>query len=491
VLPAGELVKILFLMLVEERMRLRNRLVRLARALSGEKQKDLAERVGIHPVQMAQYELGKVEPGPENLERLLAEGAGLTVAAGEEVLKLADTLRQPRLRAGQGAAELFPELLAILVSGVYRRLLRLPLPDRPAAEGRLQSGELWSRLKGLAESQALAVVKVAREFQSWALTELICEESVVQAARDLERASFLARLAREIAERVPGPEGWRQRVRAFAMAHAANILRVAGKLKASAALFEEARRLWDAGSDPEGLLDPGRLLDLEASLCRDQRRFEDALALLERARAVSRCPAHTLISRGFTLEVMGEYGRAIEALVEAQAQPDFQADPRLRNILHCNLALNFTHALRFAEAAELARQARKVAGELGDTITLLRLTWIDALIAAGQGRTGDALTLLEQARQGFADRDMMYDVALALLEEAVLLLDEGRTAEVKALVRELPTVFEAEEVHREALAALRLFHEAAGREAATADLARRVLRYLFRARYDQGLQFEE
>ena len=41
----------------------------------------------------------------------------------------------------------------------------------------------------------------------------------------------------------------------------------------------------------------------------------------------------------------------------------------------------------------------------------------------------------------------------------------------------------------EALAALRLFHEAAGRETATADFARRVLRFLFRARHDAGLLF--
>jgi hypothetical protein len=76
------------------------------------------------------------------------------------------------------------------------------------------------------------------------------------------------------------------------------------------------------------------------------------------------------------------------------------------------------------------------------------------------------------------------------LEEAALLLDDRRTAEVKALTRDLPAVFEAEEVHREALAALRLFHEAAEQEEATAELARRVLRYLFRARHDQHLPFE-
>ena len=85
---------------------------------------------------------------------------------------------------------------------------------------------------------------------------------------------------------------------------------------------------------------------------------------------------------------------------------------------------------------------------------------------------------------------MGYDVALVLLEEAGLLLDAGRTDEVKILARELQSVFASREVHREALAALQLFVEATEREAATAELARRVLRYLFRARHDQDLPFE-
>jgi hypothetical protein len=39
------------------------------------------------------------------------------------------------------------------------------------------------------------------------------------------------------------------------------------------------------------------------------------------------------------------------------------------------------------------------------------------------------------------------------------------------------------------MAALRLFQEAAERETATTELARRVLGFLYRARYDQGLRF--
>ena len=85
---------------------------------------------------------------------------------------------------------------------------------------------------------------------------------------------------------------------------------------------------------------------------------------------------------------------------------------------------------------------------------------------------------------------MTYDVALALLEEAVLLLDAGRKAEAKALARELAEVFESKGAHREALAALRLFREAAEREEATAELTSRLLRYLFRARHDPELRFE-
>jgi len=84
---------------------------------------------------------------------------------------------------------------------------------------------------------------------------------------------------------------------------------------------------------------------------------------------------------------------------------------------------------------------------------------------------------------------MWYDVALALLEIAVLLLEVGRAADVKALALDLAQVFQANGVHREALAALRLFQEAAGRKEATAELARRLLAYLFRARHDEGLRF--
>jgi tetratricopeptide (TPR) repeat protein len=265
---------------------------------------------------------------------------------------------------------------------------------------------------------------------------------------------------------------------------------VAGELEAAEAAMEKAKHLWQAGADPDGLLDPGRLLDLEATLRHAQRRFAEALALLDEAAAVGRRPERVLIQKGVTLEKTGAYERAVETFLQAIPLVERQGDRRLRNILDFNLAVSLVHLGNHGEAAELVPRVRDLALEDGDELALVRLTWLDGRIAAGLGRPHEALRHLEEARKQFAARKMSYDVALALLEEAALLLELGRTAEVKALALELGKVFRSKGVHREALAALRLFEEAVEQQTATAELARRVLRYLFQARHDQGLRFE-
>ena len=139
----------------------------------------------------------------------------------------------------------------------------------------------------------------------------------------------------------------------------------------------------------------------------------------------------------------------------------------------------------------MVRGVEPIIAELRDAISLIRVKWLEGRNAAGLGRRQEALAILAEARQQFADRKMFYDVALALLEESALLLDEGRYAEVQALTPELAEVFKSKGVHHQALAALRLFEEAVKREEATAELARSVLRFLFRARYNQGLRFSD
>jgi tetratricopeptide (TPR) repeat protein len=212
----------------------------------------------------------------------------------------------------------------------YPHTFELPIARRKAEK---QIAEL-RRLRGPAR---LAVVRFTRAYQSWSLVERCCDEAVQEASRNLQHAAAWARLALAIAKWVPGPQDWRDRVRGYAFAHWANVLKVRGELKAAEACLERAKRLWLAGSDPAGALDPGRLLDLEGSLRRAQRRFDEALDLFDQAIAVSRFPERARIMKGFTYEVMGDYERAIATLLAVEPLVERRGDSRLRYMQSFNL----------------------------------------------------------------------------------------------------------------------------------------------------------
>ena len=481
--------------------RFRSLLVSILAVWRGLSQKEVGARMGMDSKQVS-YHLRKGELDDPLYERLLAalrggpaEIAVVTACLEElEALDRDDGLTvEERAEIEKGVLEGARLVRNALTEAVRQARVVPPLDVYPRPEHleplRWLAGEQWALLKDLPEDQQLAIAQVARDFQHWALVERVCEESEVQASRKLERAAFLTRLGVEIADKVRGPEGWRNRVRGYARGYGPNVLRVAGELTAAESGLEEAKQLWEPGSDPLGVLDPGRLLDLEASLRRDQRQFQKAVALLDEAITVGRSRERFLIKKGFTLEVLGLYDCALETLRQAAPLLNRQSAPRLWYQHRFNMAVNLCHLGQHVKAAEMTAEVREVAASLGDEIFLIRVQWLEGRIAAGCGRSGDALVSLGDARKEFATHKMWYDVALADLEIAVLLLKEGRVFEVKTLACDLVELFESKKIHREALAALRLFHEAAEREEASADLARRVLQFLFRARYDQGLRF--
>jgi hypothetical protein len=125
----------------------------------------------------------------------------------------------------------------------------------------------WERLRKLESfDEMVLVARSSKELQTWAVVELICNESARVAPEDPERARNLAELAVEIAGRIRATEGWRTRVRGFSMAHLATALHAAGQSDAARETMEEAERLWDAGQDPEEILDPGRFHDLVSAI---------------------------------------------------------------------------------------------------------------------------------------------------------------------------------------------------------------------------------
>src|SRR5947199_7944340 len=119
-----------------------------------------------------------------------------------------------------------------------------------------------------------------------------------------------------------------------------------------------------------------------------------------------------------------------------------------------------------------------------------RVTWLEGKIAAGLGRTAEAQTAFEQARKVFEQRELTHEYALVSLELALILLAQGRTGETRTLAEEMLRIFQAQKVEREALAALQIFCDTAKREAATVELTRRVVKFLYRAQHDPELRFE-
>jgi serine phosphatase RsbU (regulator of sigma subunit)/transcriptional regulator with XRE-family HTH domain len=319
----------------------------------------------------------------------------------------------------------------------------------------------------------------AEKADAAARVEKLCAESIAAAADEAGRALELAELAVQVAELAPGGEGWRSRLQGYAWAHAANARRVAGDLTGADAACAHAWKLWQAGAagDPDGVLEETTLLRVEASLRRTQRRDRDSLALLERALVQCRTAAlraEILVRMALTFETMGEYPRAIAALEESAPLIDGETAPRLLAAQRFNLMVNLCFVGRFAEAAEMLPGLRLVMGRLGNRLDDVRLRWLEGRIAAGLGRVEEAIASLVWVRAEFDRRGMFLDSGLAMLELAEIYLERGETAAVKELAREVTPIFEAQEVHLEAIRALALFRDAAERETLTREQTRLV-----------------
>jgi tetratricopeptide (TPR) repeat protein len=214
--------------------------------------------------------------------------------------------------------------------------------------------------------------------------------------------------------------------------------------------------------------------------------------LLRRAleRDTGELTPHLLVNKARLRRDQGDLEAAVEALLDAEphlARLD-ATEPRLVFSARCNLVDHLSLLGRHEEAECHLPAVWRLAKTAAGALDRLRLVWVGGRVAAGTGRVDEGLAALEQVRSDFAARGMAYDAALAALELAALYLDQGEPARVHSLVREMLPVFQCREIHREALAALRLFQQAVEEERATVALVRQLVAYLHRARYNPELR---
>jgi transcriptional regulator with XRE-family HTH domain len=329
------------------------------------------------------------------------------------------------------------------------------------------------------------------DFQHWAVAVTLCEHSEAAAAHDPRIALRLAELALHVARHVEDVDGFGPRIQGYCTAAVGNCQRVLNRVPDAGATFATALRLWHEGKDEAGLLSQARMFDLEASLRRDQGLPDLALQLHDKALKVARPEevGHLLLNKSATLDRMGDSEASIEVLAEAARVVDGERQPRLRFGLLFNRVAGLIRLDRAAEAALIVPEVRDLAERLRNDLDLLKTLWLEANVAASLGQRAAALGALEQVRRDLRTRTLPYDYALASLDIALLYRKESRFGEIMTLANEMLAIFRAQGVHREAIAAILLFRDAAERESVTLEMVRRLQNYLTQARSNPDLQF--
>ncbi len=390
--------------------------------------------------------------------------------------------------AGRRAkASVLRQVLQIL-SALLERLI--PLGARESARAQHDLREILP----LPQEERMRRVEQARSrFRSPSLVKLLLAESHQRIPGEPAEAYALAELAQRVANRNPQMPAYFDFF-TLSTAAMANARRAGGDLQEASQLFVLVRQvIAEHGVTAPAVI--ARVDDLLGSLRKDQRHLTEAEKLLKRAAMqfglihAQEDAARVQIKLGAVYYHQKNLDRAIETTRSALALLGPESDLRLHLCGTYNLAFYLTEAGRFEEAAEVLEWNENLFRRFPEPWTQLRLLWLRGDIAAGQGDFAAAERAYVETRDGFVAQGIGYDAAIVSLDLAALYLRQGRRAEVRRLAEEMIPLFQAQDVHREALAAFALFQEAARQDRLTVEKTLEVAAYLREARYEPGLRF--
>jgi tetratricopeptide (TPR) repeat protein len=340
--------------------------------------------------------------------------------------------------------------------------------------------QLLAELDRTSRDRRLTLVEEDERFASPRLVHRLIERSHADRYSDPDVMLHWASVARSIATRCsPETLGSAAKVadlRARAWSQYGNALRVAGQLREAAEAMITAQ-----GYLEEGTRDPSlhaRLAEQVASLHTYQRRFDAAIDSLEEAAEVyrqlgeSHALARTLVQQAIASLYAGNPESAVELLNRAIPLIDHEEDPHLllaacHNLVHSYMELN-----RPDQALSLYSETRDLYREFSDSLIQLRSGWQEGRILRDLGHLRSAETVLTQARSGFMERGLMYEVAVVSLDLATLYVKMRAVEDVRQTVVAAVPIFRALGVDREALAALLQLQQVADQEKEALELIR-------------------
>lgn len=383
--------------------------------------------------------------------------------------------------------------------GAFERALALARSRGPdLAKEKAAAPALVAELVQASEPEQVFLLSTDRRFLTWGVCDLLINESHQAAFEDPEVAETLAQLAISLGNRLqPRVYGiaFLSDVKALAWAYLGNAQRVRSDLRSAEQALQTAEELLAAGTGDA--LIRAQVLNLQASLLRDQRRFEESQQLLEEVIQIYRhagdvqLEGRTLIQKADAYREVGMPSGAIPLLHRALRLIAADTDTRLVLCAHHNLVYCLLESGRRDEAEAHFRELAPLYGQFTDFSTHQRRSWLEGKLAAAAGQYEEAERAFQEVRRGYVEREIGYDAALVSLDLAALYAAHGRGEEVRRLAEEMLPIFRSRDIHREALAALLVFQQAARAEAVSLGMVEQVAAYLRRARRDPSLRFEE
>jgi tetratricopeptide (TPR) repeat protein len=445
-----------------------------------------------HPSETEIYAVARGETGHDEARRHVEAGcvrctSELRRAAGAQIRRLGDLLYRVVMDEEEPEGELYQE-----ISGGLRAWKAVGKGESATAE------ELEAQLLALPTGERRGRIRTSDRFASRALVDHLVERSRDEGFREPARAVELAKLAVEVAE-VLEPAGYSRRLAADAQAVAwamlANAHRIQAELVDAERAIATAKRLLAEGTGQTWTR--AELLSLEGSLRTDEARFSEAVAVLTEAAEIYRAfgaresEGKVMMKLGNAAGEAGDPVAAVELLERAKELLDSAGARRLG--LYAAQALAYW--LRTGGWIEQARTlfdgiTPEFLAEIEDPSSRLRFAWVGGGLAVAEGDLKRGERELRAVRRAYGELDLVYPMCVVSLELAALLLEQGRTAEVRELTRDMIPVFASRQVHHHALAALAAFQEAVERDRATAALAESMMRYLSRAKNNPYLPFE-
>ena len=363
---------------------------------------------------------------------------------------------------------------------------------------RARAPKLYTELTRHPVSRQRALIQRTWRFKNYVFAEFLLEESLRSVVDDPSRAEDLAELALVVGEQLEGSHygpALINDLKARAWTYVGNARRVATDLRSAEEAFAEAEKTLAEGTDD--VLLRARTLILKGELRREQRRFDEADELFQRALSTYReageehWVGRALISMAAAAEESGHAEKGIDLLRDALAKIDTEREPRLLLLVRHNQANCLVSAGRAQEAKKMLPELKKLVSEQGSRVDALRSLWLEGRIARGLNKLDEAEKVFARMRDEFVERGIAYDAALASLDLAAVYAQQGRTGEMKQLAEEMMPIFRSRDVHREATAALLVFQRAAKTESATLQMVADIARYLREARGNPELIYQQ